>query len=130
MKIWIAAIAIVMLTGCKLNFPEPEALSTVPEAKEVEAQDSEKWTVSHKLKGQQVLVECIVENVSFATEDKKGKVKGSAAVYIDDAFYKNYETAAFIVKGLNSGQHKMNVRLVGENNQPLGYEKTFYVTIP
>ncbi|WP_338753876.1 hypothetical protein [Bacillus sp. FJAT-52991] len=132
MRVWIIAIIFVMLAGCKLNFPEPEALSTVPEVKEVEAEGkgNHSWTVSHTLKGQQLFVECIVENVSFSTEGRHGKVKGSAAIYIDGVFYKSYDTAAFIVKGLPSGKHKINVKLVSENNQPLGYEKTFHVTIP
>ncbi|WP_100403133.1 hypothetical protein [Bacillus sp. FJAT-42315] len=132
MRLWIVAIVFVMLTGCKLNFPKPEALSTVPEVKEVEAEGTENhhWTVSHMLKGQQLFVECIVENVSFSTEGRQGKVMGRAAVYIDGAFYKSYDTAAFIVKGLASGKHTIDVKLVGERNQPLGYEKTFHVTIP
>ncbi|MGM7635954.1 hypothetical protein [Bacillus sp. Hm123] len=132
MRVWIVAMVFMMLTGCKLNFPEPEALSTVPEVKEVEAEGTKNhsWTVSHTLKGQQVLVECVVENVSFSTEGRQGKVIGHAAVYIDGAFYKKYDTAAFIVKGLTPGKHTIDVKLVDKSNQPLGYEKTFQVTIP
>ncbi|WP_100330803.1 DUF6130 family protein [Bacillus xiapuensis] len=133
MKAWLMIMAIG-LAGCKQYYPEPEALKPVPSLTEAEAQaqnrPSNHWTVRHLLKGNQLFIECVVNGVSFANHRSDGTVKGRAVVYIDDKFYKNYHTAAFIVKGLTPGKHKVHIQLTDAHNRPLGFEKTFFITIP
>lgn len=131
MKRLIVFFIIIALTGCKQNFPEPEAISPSASLNEAEAQTTEKaWTVRHLLRGKNVFVELIVPGVSFANNQKNSREKGQVSLYVDGQLYNTYHTAAFIVKGLSPGRHQIDIKLTDERNRPLGYEKSFTVSIP
>ncbi|KKB39231.1 hypothetical protein [Bacillus thermotolerans] len=131
---WLVIVAAVMMTaGCKQAFPEPEAWLPSTSSSHAEAQAEEsarEWTVHHLLRGNNVLVELVVPGVSFSAKGTASQKAGQAAVYINGQHFQTYHTAAFIVKGLPSGTHKVDIKLLDQNNQPLGYEKSFNVSIP
>lgn len=127
-KMIMLVFALLVLSGCKEKMPEPESFSF---AKKVEAANREQKTVSikHMVQGNQVYIECIVPGVTFTTE-KKGAKKGKIIVRSNTGnLYKEYHTAAFVIKGLPKGVHLLNVEIVGKNNQSFGMKEQFYVTI-
>ena len=127
-KMMMLAFALLVLSGCKEKMPEPESFSF---ANKVEAANREQTTVSikHMVQGNQVYIECIVPGVTFTTE-KKGAKKGKIIVRSNTGnLYKEYHTAAFVIKGLPKGVHLLNVEIVGKNNQSFGMKEQFYVTI-
>ncbi|MFI8686395.1 hypothetical protein [Rossellomorea sp. NPDC077527] len=119
---------LLILSGCKEKMPEPESFTFT---KKVEAANTEQKSVSikHMVQGNQVYIECIVPGITFNSE-KKGAKKGKIVVRSNTGnLYKEYHTAAFVVKGLPKGVHLLNVEIVGKNNKSLGLKKQFYVTI-
>ncbi|RJS62085.1 hypothetical protein [Bacillus sp. PK3_68] len=131
MKWLIVIFAMITLSGCRTNIPEPEAISPSASIGEAEAQTTEKtWTVRHLLRGNNVFVELIVPGVSFSNNGTNSQQKGQVSVYVNGQHYQTYHTAAFIVKGLHSGSHQIEIKLTDEANRPLGYEKSFAVSIP
>ncbi|MCR8849246.1 membrane lipoprotein lipid attachment site-containing protein [Rossellomorea sp. SC111] len=127
-KMIMLAIALLILSGCKEKMPEPESFSF---AKKVEAANRGQKPVSikHMVQGNQVYIECIVPGVTF-TSEKKGAKKGKIIVRSNTGnLYKEYHTAAFVIKGLPKGVHLLNVEIVGKNNQSFGMKEQFYVTI-
>ncbi|MFK2824887.1 hypothetical protein QYG89_04215 [Bacillus sp. B190/17] len=130
---WLMIIAaVISLIGCRQDLPKPETIiSPSASMHEAEAQGTEKnWTVKHLLRGNSVFVELVVPGVSFSNHGTKSQEKGQIAVYVNGKHYHTYHTAAFIVKGLNSGQHRIDIKLTDEKHRPLGYEKSFTVSIP
>ncbi|OCA83936.1 hypothetical protein [Pseudobacillus wudalianchiensis] len=131
MKWLIAILAVFAVAGCRTNVPEPETFSPSASSSEAEVQAAEKgWTVRHLLRGENVFVELIVPGVSFSNNGTNSHKKGQVAVYVNGKHYNTYHTAAFIVKGLDPGRHQIDIKLVDRHNRSLGYEKTFFVSIP
>ncbi|BCB03232.1 hypothetical protein [Bacillus sp. KH172YL63] len=119
---------LVLLSGCKEKMPEPEIFSFTKKA-EAAKQDETALSIKHMVQGNQVYIECIVPNVTF-TANKKGAEKGKIVVRSGTGkLYKEYHTAAFVVKNVPKGVHLFDVEIVGKNNKPLGLKKQFYVTI-
>ncbi len=129
MRIGIVFVMIlfILLTGCKQDMPEPESLFQ----KKAQAASvvKEKMVIRHLVQGKQMYVECVVPNVTF-TEKKNGSKKGKVIVTIDGKRFKEYYTAAFVVKNLKQGVHHVKIDIVGRDNENLGLKKQFYVTIP
>ncbi|PFA68927.1 hypothetical protein CN378_05450 [Bacillus sp. AFS015802] len=120
--------SLILLSGCKEKMPEPESFTFT---KKVEAANSgqQALSIKHMVQGSQVYIECIVPGVTF-TSEKKGAKKGKIVVRSGTGnLYKEYHTAAFVVKGLPKGVHLLDVEIVGKNNKSLGMKKQFYVTI-
>ncbi|MCJ7839529.1 hypothetical protein MUB24_01120 [Lederbergia sp. NSJ-179] len=116
-------VILFLVTGCGKKIPEPESFAA--EASEIGKEDPV-FQIQHYVDGDQVKVECFVPDVSFNVADKN---RAKINLYIDDQFYDEYDTAAFIVKHLKAGSHKIKVEVVGLNNQPLNISKSFQVTI-
>ena len=116
-----------IMTGCKEKIPEPESLMFT---KKVEAaQNHKSLSIKHIVQGNQVFIECVVPGVTFSSSNKDAK-KGKIRVTSNSGrLYKEYHTAAFVVKGLPKGRHILNVEIVGLNNKSLGMKKQLYVTI-
>lgn len=90
-------------------------------------QAADPFTVQHQVKGNDVFVECMIPSISFRDHSKnKGKLK----LYVDGKERKEVTSAAFIIKGLPTGTHKIKIVVVKPNGEPYGLEKEFNVTIP
>ncbi|WP_064093826.1 hypothetical protein [Rossellomorea aquimaris] len=128
-KIIVLSICLLfVMTGCKEKIPEPESLMFT---KKVEAAQKQRGlSIKHIVQGNQVFIECVVPGVTFSSSNNKTK-KGKILVTSSTGrLYKEYHTAAFVVKGLPKGRHILNVEIVGLNNKSLGMKKQLYVTIP
>ncbi|MGR3763737.1 hypothetical protein [Rossellomorea sp. NS-SX7] len=125
-KLIVLSLSLLMvLCGCKDDIPEPENFSFV---KKVQAEES--LSVKHIVQGNQVFIECIVPNVTFSSA-RKGAKKGKILVTSNtNGLYKEYHTAAFVVKNLPKGNHILTIEVVSPSNKSFGIKKQLYVTIP
>lgn len=86
--------------------------------------------VQHKIKGNQILVECIINGVSFRESDHSKQKIGKMIVWVDGKKNSEVTSAAFIIKGLSPGVHKLKLEVVKLNSEPYGLTKEFIVNIP
>ncbi|MBM7647244.1 short-subunit dehydrogenase [Bacillus ectoiniformans] len=129
MKYWMIAF-LVLMAGCRQDFPEPENLSAEPMVTNAEEVAAKNGSIRHLMRGKHLFVECVVPGVTFSDRDKEGSIYGKASVYIDGKYYSSYHTAAFIVKGIEPGRHEVKVKLTDKNNKAIGFEKQFFVVVP
>lgn len=85
--------------------------------------------VQHQIKGETVLINCIVTGISFRESDLSKKKLGKLVISIDGKKKSEVNAAAFIIKGLTPGSHTVKVEVVDLNNTPYGMEKEFMVNI-
>ncbi|MCL6571622.1 MAG: hypothetical protein K6T88_08045, partial [Bacillus sp. (in: Bacteria)] len=76
--------------------------------------------VKHEIKGNLVLIECIVTGISFREFDNSKQKIGKIVVWIDGKKNTEAASAAFIIKGLKPGSHKVMVEMVNLNDEPYG----------
>lgn len=86
--------------------------------------------VNHQIKGNQVMVECIVTGISFRESDRDLLKTGKIVIWVDDKRKFEAASAAFIIKGLTPGSHKIKLEVVDLQNEPYGLTKQFMVIIP
>jgi hypothetical protein len=129
--------------GCQKDLPKPE---TKPKVVIIEQTNKNQFEilpvynqnfkeiptliVSHKTRGSQVMVECIVTGISFRESDRTKENVGKMVVWIDGKRTSEASAAAFIIKGLSPGSHKLKLEVVKLNNEPYGLAKEFMVNIP
>ncbi|WP_062105182.1 hypothetical protein [Bacillus niameyensis] len=120
----IIIVSLIIVTGCVNKIPEPETI--IVEASEVQ-KDHSLFSFRHMIQGNDVKIECIVPTVSFnKNDDQAAKIR----LYIDNRFYNEYDTAAFVVKNVQAGPHNFRMEVVSLENQSLGLSRNFLVTIP
>ncbi|MCM3114059.1 hypothetical protein M3610_01990 [Neobacillus sp. MER 74] len=85
--------------------------------------------VHHQIKGETVLINCVVSGISFRETDHSKKNLGKLVIWIDGKKKSEVKAAAFIIKGLSPGSHRVKLEVVDLNNQPYGMEKEFMVNI-
>ncbi len=112
---FVYVLVILLLVACQNDKPEPPEInhqfSYFLEGKvsassvEVQNQKEDPFYVKHHIRGSDVFVECIVKGASF--RDKEAKV----LVYIDGKKHNEVTNAAFILKGLDAGQHQIKLIL-------------------
>lgn len=86
--------------------------------------------VQHETKGKDVLVECIVTGISFRESNQSSQKIGKMVIWVDGKRNREVTTAAFIIKGLSQGTHKVRLEVVKLNNEPYGLVKEFMVNVP
>lgn len=86
--------------------------------------------VRHHVKENQVMVECIVIGISFRESDHGKQKAGKMVIWVDGEIKSEAASAAFIIKGLTSGSHKIKIEVVNLHNEPYGLSKEFMVKIP
>lgn len=86
--------------------------------------------VQYESKGHNVFVECIVTGVTFREKNDSNQKAGKMIVWIDGKKSKEVSTAAFIIKDLAKGNHKLKLEVVDLHNKPYGLTKEFMVNIP
>ncbi|WML56899.1 hypothetical protein [Neobacillus sp. PS2-9] len=94
------------------------------------AQEIPTLMVQHETKGKDVLVECIVTGISFRESNQSSQKIGKMVIWIDGKRNREVTTAAFIIKGLPQGTHKVRLEVVKLNNEPYGLVKEFMVNVP
>jgi hypothetical protein len=86
--------------------------------------------VQSNVKGNNVLVECILSGISFRDSDEKVQKVGKLVIWLDGKRTKEVKSAAFILKNLAPGKHEVKLEVVDLNNVPYGLTKEFLVNIP
>lgn len=94
------------------------------------SQEFPSFHVQHHTKGNQVMVECVVTGISFRESDKTKQKVGKMVLWIDGKKSKEVDSAAFIIRGLSPGSHKLKLEVVKLNNEPYGLIREFMVNIP
>jgi hypothetical protein len=132
-----------IMAGCHRDIPKPETkpkivpinqtstvnLDIVPVYNQ-NSKEIPSLFVRHETKGSQVLVDCIVTGISFRSTDHTKQKIGKVIVWIDGIRNSEVASAAFIIKGLSPGSHKIKLEVVKLTNEPYGLSKEFMVNIP
>ncbi|QCJ45147.1 hypothetical protein FAY30_08575 [Bacillus sp. S3] len=132
-----------IVSGCQKDVPKPETKPKLILIEESSRNPAEIATVfnqstkefpslfvQHKTIGNQVLVECIVNGISFREADRAKKKVGKMIIWVDGKQTSEVTSAAFIIKGLTPGSHQLKLEVVTLNNEPYGLAKEFMVNIP
>lgn len=124
----------IALIACQKDLPEPETKNRVVSAaqlpNDVVSVKGESFRVKSFVKGNDVFIECFVSNFSFREDDKNGSRLGKMIVYVDGQKYNQYSTAAFIIKDLKSGNHRISLQIVDSNGHTTSLKKEMVVSIP
>lgn len=133
-------LVIFVLAACQKDIPEPETKAEanfevnavkaeqVLQVSGMESSARDPFFVRHQTKGKDVFVECIVQDVSFRKQSSKEK--GKIILYINGKKKDEIHSAAFIIKGLPSGKHRIGLELVKGNSAEASLKKDFLVVIP
>jgi hypothetical protein len=134
MLVTIGAILISMVTGFQKEITLQKNATILPVkavmAKSLKDNGDRALFVQYESKGNNVFVECIVTGVTFREMDENNQKTGKMIIWIDGKKSKEVSTAAFIIKDLKSGSHKLKLEVVDLHNKPYGLTKEFKVNIP
>lgn len=141
--IFTSMLIIGIISGCQKDTQKPETmLKNVPNGRLSSIQtdiipvfsqntnDLPSLFVQYETKRNNVFVECILTGISFREADNSKQRIGKMAVYIDGLKMQEATSAAFIIKGLSPGNHKIKLEVVKLNNEPYGLMKELLVNIP
>ncbi|QED47419.1 hypothetical protein [Cytobacillus dafuensis] len=137
--LYIISSMLLTVSGCHRDKPKPETkivaqhihftnLNNEIPVIGTAATIHSRFFVKHQVTGKDVLIECIVNGVSF--RESNSSDKGKIILYIDGKKREEISTAAFIVKDLSSGTHRLKLEVVKGNNSSPIMNKELYVTIP
>lgn len=135
MKRMILVLTVLMAaTGCGKKIPEPENVMTttmqkgsnLKAATTVQTVDEE-FQVKTFVKGNSVFVECYLNGYSFSGDDSKPLA--SISVLIDNHRKIDMQTAAFILKDIPHGLHKIKLEVLNDSGHKTGLNKEIEVHI-
>lgn len=132
MKYPIYSLSALMLVSSYLyvneNVSKSRALMPIPSTEVLSAmtQVRDDFQVGFSTKGTSVFVDCYTREYSFTPNSEKPLA--SVLVYVDGAKVDEMRTAAFIVKDLPQGKHRIKIKLIDEQKQTT-YTKEFSVHI-
>lgn len=133
---------LVIVSGCQTDIPTlGKKLDIVPVHKVIASgfesvpvanipAKKDPFFVQSRVKGNDLYIECIVTGISFRENDQTKAIIGKIIVTVDGIKKEEVSTAAFIVKGLKPGNHRINLEVMKLNNQPYQLSKEFTITIP
>ncbi|WP_147531891.1 hypothetical protein [Bacillus marasmi] len=133
----VLLLIVIVLAGCQRDIPEPESKhdkSTVKIVKAAVAKDvmaspqSSSFEVRHQINGENVLVECKLQDISFR-KNHPNKQVGKMIVSIDGKKKEEVDSPVFIIKGLTPGKHTITLQVVNLANQPYPLKKELEVVI-
>ncbi|MGN7398715.1 hypothetical protein ACTHO0_02580 [Cytobacillus praedii] len=139
MFIYVFTICLAMaISGCKKDIPEPETKKIGEKASLYTASydipvfkttfsSKEEFFVKHKVEGRNVMIECIIQGITF--RETAGNNKGKIILYVDGKKEEEISSAAFIVKGLLPGTHRLTLEVTTEESSSVIMKKEFDVTI-
>ncbi|GKU82357.1 hypothetical protein [Niallia sp. NCCP-28] len=91
------------------------------------ALNEQEITVHHVVRGSSVFIECRLNSLSFRKNNPKKQAK--LLLKVDGQLVSEHHSAAFVVRDLSAGEHKLVVEAVNANNKPYHLSKEFTVTI-
>ena len=102
--------------------------SSVAVASSLDSNESEPFYVKSHVNGKAVFIECIIPSVTF--RDTNTNNRGKILVYVNGKKKEEVSSAAFILKGLPSGTHRVKLKVVKIKDHSYHLQKEFLVTIP
>ncbi|WP_445506690.1 hypothetical protein [Niallia sp. 03190] len=127
----------LLLSACRDDVPDPEVkpkkegmIQQLMRLQHVQASPASSYkgiSVQHFVKGNAVYIDCKVSSVSF--RENSGKNQAKIVLKVDDLLVDEYNTAAFVVRNLKAGKHKISLELVNEANESYHLGQEFTVVI-
>jgi len=138
-KYLLIVCLLFMFVSCKKDIPKPETnldifpiintdLSTVVPVSTLIFNENDPFYVRHQVKDNNVLIECIVPGITF--RNKSTSNRGKIIIYVDGKKKEEISSAAFIIKGLPSGTHRLKLEAIKIKDSSFHLQREFYVTIP
>lgn len=135
-KLILALTVLMAATGCGKKIPEPEnsgvaiqGVSTLEAATTVSSiqNSDEDFRVKTFVKGNSVYVECYLKNYGFS--ESNPEQLATVSVFIDNQKKVDMKTAAFIVKDVPNGMHKIKLEILNGVGEKTGLQKEIEVHI-
>ncbi|AXF55499.1 hypothetical protein [Salicibibacter kimchii] len=129
--IGIATVLMVANGTMQPTFAAPEVeIEPIP-VMQADEQDTEKtFDVKHVVKASDVYVESYIPAFSFyRNQHQYNDTQGYLRLRINGDDKKDIHQAAFIIKGLEAGDHTVELEAYDENDRALGLKETFSVSI-
>lgn len=121
-------------TGCITRISEPENVTaaTIQNVLDLKAATTvqtvdEDFQVKTFVKGNSVYVESYLKGYSFS--EANAKQLATVSVLVDNQWKSNKHTAAFIIKDIPRGVHKIKFEILNESGQKTGLNKEIEVHI-
>ncbi|MDP4161552.1 MAG: hypothetical protein Q8906_01580 [Bacillota bacterium] len=135
-----SGVMLILFSGCQRYLPELKTKPVIAvsgqivmaQNEDVPAITSAKeeiFSVSYKISGRNVLIECFVPDVSFRNNDERKLQLGKIAVWIDGKKLEEVRSAAFMLKNLSLGNHRIKLELLKLTNESYGADREFLVSI-
>lgn len=128
-------LMLLSLFACQKDLPEPESkIKEIPNGKVVVASgwaltENDPFVVKHYIKGNNVYVECMIRNFSFRKSEDHKVQTGKMVVYIDGKKKQEFSSAAFILRDLPKGNHRITLQFINQNGQKTALKKELIITI-
>lgn len=112
---WMLSICalLFLVTGCQSQHEEKQITKqdpAVPVMQQVQSEMKQQGFLKYKVQGSSVYIESTFQDFHLeSTQLKKDEKTGYFTVYVDGKRVGNEYTAAFVVKHLSKGKHKMTV---------------------
>ncbi|ASS93344.1 hypothetical protein [Peribacillus simplex] len=135
-KLILALTVLVAVSGCGKKIPEPEnsgvamqGVSTLKAATTVTSirNSDEDFRVKTFVKGNSVYVECHLKNYGFS--ESNPEQLATVSVFIDNQKKVDMKTAAFILKDVPNGMHKIKLEILNGSGEKTGLQKEIEVHI-
>ncbi|MFJ7747213.1 hypothetical protein [Peribacillus sp. NPDC097295] len=134
-RMMIVLTVLLAATGCGKKIPEPENVTVtstqnvtdLKAATTVQNVHDEDFRVKTFVKGNSVFVECYLNGYSFSGDDSKRLA--TVSVLIDNQKKIDMHTAAFILKDIPRGLHKIKLEVLKDSGQKTGLKKEIEVHI-
>ncbi|MCM3672860.1 MULTISPECIES: hypothetical protein [Peribacillus] len=135
-KLILALTVLMAASGCGKKIPEPEnsgvamqGVSTLKAATTVSSirNSDEDFRVKTFVKGNSVYVECYLKNYGFS--ESNPEQLATVSVFIDNQKKVDMKTAAFILKDVPNGMHKIKLEILNGSGEKTGLQKEIEVHI-
>ncbi|MGG0790110.1 MULTISPECIES: hypothetical protein [Bacillaceae] len=135
-KLILALTVLMAASGCGKKIPEPEnsgvAMQDVSTHKAATTVSSirnsdEDFRVKTFVKGNSVYVECYLKNYGFS--ESNPEQLATVSVFIDNQKKVDMKTAAFILKEVPNGMHKIKLEVLNSSGEKTGLQKEIEVHI-
>jgi len=122
--VMIGLVLLLLLVGLK-HFNHYQNTTKVDASSPKESQ----MVVRHFVKQDTLFIECFIPSVTFT--DKSSHVKrAKIRVYVDGQMKGDYNTAAFVLKGMQRGVHLVKLDVLDrKSSHQLGMHRQFYITV-
>lgn len=139
----ISIILFGIFIGCQRDLPKPKTEAKIlpnkyfhfihdrnASAAEQEQSEKPKFFVQYETKGNNLFVECFVTGITFRESNESKQKVGKLHVWVDGKKKQDITAAAFVMKNLPIGNHRLRLEVVNLHNEPFGLSKEFIVKIP